>query len=84
MTGIGGGVLYYRKCQHWLFISFKLIELLLYQTLERVFIMTYGYVRVSNADQNEDRQLIAMDEQRIPPARVLMVAILNQELQTKN
>ena len=27
---------------------------------------TYGYVRVSSADQNADRQLIAMGEQGIP------------------
>ena len=28
--------------------------------------MTYGYIRVSSADQNEDRQLIAMYEHNIP------------------
>lgn len=27
----------------------------------------YGYVRVSSTDQNEDRQLIAMNELHIPP-----------------
>jgi len=27
---------------------------------------TYGYVRVSAADQNEDRQLIAMYEKNVP------------------
>ena len=27
----------------------------------------YGYIRVSSQDQNEDRQRIAMAEQRIPP-----------------
>ena len=27
----------------------------------------YGYVRVSSIDQNEDRQLLAMNELRIPP-----------------
>jgi DNA invertase Pin-like site-specific DNA recombinase len=31
---------------------------------------TYGYVRVSSADQNEDRQLIALSEQQIPPAQI--------------
>jgi DNA invertase Pin-like site-specific DNA recombinase len=30
----------------------------------------YGYVRVSSADQNEDRQLIAMNELGIPPAQI--------------
>ena len=33
---------------------------------------TYGYVRVSAADQNEDRQLLAMQELNIPPERVYM------------
>ena len=28
---------------------------------------TYGYIRVSSADQNEDRQLIAMEGLDIPP-----------------
>ena len=27
---------------------------------------TYGYVRVSTAEQNEDRQTIAMSEKKIP------------------
>jgi DNA invertase Pin-like site-specific DNA recombinase len=31
---------------------------------------TYGYVRVSSADQNEDRQLIAMGEMQISPAQI--------------
>jgi len=31
---------------------------------------TYGYVRVSSADQNEDRQLVAMSDQGIPASRV--------------
>ena len=31
---------------------------------------TYGYVRVSSADQNEDRQTFAMNELDIPPARI--------------
>jgi len=31
---------------------------------------TYGYVRVSSADQNEDRQTFAMNELSIPPARI--------------
>ncbi len=30
----------------------------------------YGYVRVSSADQNEDRQLIAMGEMKIPAERI--------------
>jgi len=32
----------------------------------------YGYIRVSSADQNEDRQVIAMDELRIPPENIFM------------
>ena len=31
---------------------------------------TYGYVRVSSADQNEDRQMIAMSELKIPPSNI--------------
>jgi DNA invertase Pin-like site-specific DNA recombinase len=31
---------------------------------------TYGYVRVSSADQNEDRQMTAMSELGIPAARI--------------
>jgi len=30
------------------------------------FLATYGYVRVSTAEQNEDRQIIAMNELKIP------------------
>jgi DNA invertase Pin-like site-specific DNA recombinase len=30
----------------------------------------YGYVRVSSTDQNEDRQMIAMSEQGIPPKHI--------------
>ena len=30
----------------------------------------YGYIRVSSRDQNEDRQLIAMQELNIPPTHV--------------
>jgi DNA invertase Pin-like site-specific DNA recombinase len=30
----------------------------------------YGYVRVSSADQNEDRQLIAMGELNIPDGQI--------------
>ena len=31
---------------------------------------TYGYVRVSSTDQNEDRQATAMSELNIPPAQI--------------
>jgi DNA invertase Pin-like site-specific DNA recombinase len=31
---------------------------------------TYGYIRVSSLDQNEDRQLIAINELKIPPENV--------------
>ena len=33
---------------------------------------TYGYIRVSSTDQNEDRQLIAMEKLRIPTSRILI------------
>ena len=33
---------------------------------------TYGYIRVSSADQNEDRQLLAMQELNIPPERLFI------------
>ena len=32
----------------------------------------YGYVRVSSRDQNEDRQLIAMNEAGVPPGNIFM------------
>ena len=32
--------------------------------------ITFGYTRVSGADQNDDRQMIAMSEQGVPPDRV--------------
>ena len=32
--------------------------------------MTYGYVRVSSQDQNEERQLLAMRERQVDPKRV--------------
>ena len=31
---------------------------------------TYGYIRVSSKDQNEDRQLIAMHELEIPDSNI--------------
>ena len=34
--------------------------------------LTYGYVRVSCADQNEDRQMFAMNELKIPEKQVFM------------
>jgi DNA invertase Pin-like site-specific DNA recombinase len=33
---------------------------------------TYGYVRVSSADQNEDRQMLAMSALNIPAERIFM------------
>ena len=32
----------------------------------------YGYVRVSSIDQNEDRQLIAIQEQGVPPENIFV------------
>lgn len=34
--------------------------------------MTYGYIRVSSRDQNEDRQVIALKEQKIPSDHIFM------------
>lgn len=34
--------------------------------------MIYGYVRVSTKEQNEDRQLIAMQEYGVPPKNIYM------------
>lgn len=31
---------------------------------------TYGYIRVSSTDQNEDRQVIAMQNKQIPPKNI--------------
>jgi len=31
---------------------------------------TYGYVRVSSTDQNDQRQIVAMNELKIPPAHI--------------
>lgn len=33
---------------------------------------SYGYIRVSSTDQNEDRQLIAMNEMAIPRSNIFM------------
>jgi DNA invertase Pin-like site-specific DNA recombinase len=33
---------------------------------------TYGYVRVSSTDQNEDRQTLAMNELAIPPSQIFV------------
>ena len=34
--------------------------------------MTYGYIRVSSTDQNEDRQKIAMDAKSVPRTNIFM------------
>jgi len=39
---------------------------------ERFTLKTYGYIRVSSTDQNEDRQLLAMQEQNIPPENLFI------------
>ena len=33
---------------------------------------TYGYIRVSSTDQNEDRQLLAMQDKQIPPKNIFI------------
>jgi DNA invertase Pin-like site-specific DNA recombinase len=35
-----------------------------------ILLMTYGYVRVSGIDQNEDRQMLAMNRLNIPKERI--------------
>jgi len=37
-----------------------------------VIISTYGYIRVSTKEQNEDRQLIALREMSIPEGNIFM------------
>lgn len=32
----------------------------------------YGYIRVSSRDQNEDRQMVAMREQKVPEKNIFM------------
>lgn len=32
----------------------------------------YGYIRVSSAEQNEDRQRIAMNEKMVPKKKIYM------------
>lgn len=39
---------------------------------EKKLATTYGYIRVSSRDQNEDRQIIAMGEQKIPKSNIFM------------
>jgi len=38
----------------------------------RYTLKIYGYVRVSSADQNEDRQMIDMNELKIPPSQIFI------------
>ena len=44
-------------------ISFKMLKF--YQNISEDFVMEYGYIRVSSTDQNEDRQLLAMQNEQI-------------------
>ena len=39
---------------------------------EEVNFVTYGYIRVSAQDQNEDRQLVAMREAAVPEQNIFM------------
>ena len=41
---------------------------------------TYGYVRVSSADQCEDRQMIAMSELGIPTEQIFMDKLSGKDL----
>jgi len=42
---------------------------------------TYGYVRVSSTDQNEDRQLIAMREVEIPPENIFAEKVSGKDFE---
>jgi len=41
----------------------------------------FGYVRVSGADQNDDRQMVAMNEQGVPPDRVFADKISGKDFE---
>ena len=47
---------------------------------ERCFIKIYGYIRVSTADQNEDRQLDAMTDLSIPDAQIFTDKLSGKDL----
>jgi len=42
---------------------------------------TYGYVRVSTMEQNEDRQIIAMSELHIPPSQIFIDKISGKDFE---
>lgn len=42
---------------------------------------TYGYIRVSTREQNEDRQLIALQEFPIPARRIFMDKMSGKDFQ---
>ena len=42
---------------------------------------TYGYVRVSSTDQNEDRQIFAMNELKISPAQIFVDKISGKDFE---
>ena len=39
---------------------------------------TFGYIRVSTKDQNEARQLAALEEYQIPRSRLFIVYLFNK------
>lgn len=45
--------------------------------------MEYGYVRVSSADQNEDRQMIAMSEAGIPDGQIFIDKVSGKDFNRK-
>ena len=61
MTSVGGA----RKCPPFYFVDVK-------PEKRDDEMETYGYVRVSSADQNEDRQMLALAELQIPESRVFV------------
>ena len=44
----------------------------------------YGYVRVSTAEQCEDRQLIAMEEMKVPPENIFMDKLSGKDFNRPN
>ncbi len=43
----------------------------------------YGYIRVSSTDQNEDRQMLAMVEMKIPIKHVFIDKISGKDFEIK-
>ena len=49
--------------------------------MEPITVLTYGYIRVSSRDQNEDRQLLAMQELSIAEKNIFMDKLSGKDFQ---